>query len=668
MRPASNMSRPRRQPQRPHRGESEPAGTTRRTRWSWIALLVGAIALTYWNGLDSPFIWDDQTAIIDNQTIRSIWPPWKPLSTPLETPVSRRPLVNLSFALNYWVNGLDVRGYHLVNLGLHLLTACLLFAVIRRALAEGTSTPRVRLHDSATALLATLWWAVHPMVTEIVNYTTQRTTALASLLLMTTVYAAQRALVAHHRRRWHVIAALACAGGMASKEFVAVAPLIVLHYDRVFAFRSFREAIAVRKRLYAALAGTWILLGVILVMRPHSSVGFSAGVDPWTYALNQSQMIVHYLRQVVWPDALILDYGVPRAVSLGDVWVNALGVTALVAASVVATFRWPRVGFVCVAFFLLLAPTSSFVPIATEVGAERRMYLPLAALAILAAASAAWLIDRVRARIPGQLRNSLTAAAVVSAALSVAVLGVLAAHRNDEFKTGVGLWGRSVERWPHGRARSSYAAALMDAGDQAAGLDQLRLAVEDFPRARFALGTELAAAQQYDEAARELTAFLAVESRPADRLGGQMLLGQILTAQGRVDDAVAEFRALVDAFPSMIGPRERLADTLLLRGTPEEAIVQYRELLHRQPSRFEWHLRLAQALGLTGRADESAAYAEIAVTLQPRSAVAHNTFGVARAMQGRLDDAMTHFRESLAIDPGYADARSNLARAERLRP
>ena len=96
--------------------------------------------------------------------------------------------------------------------------------------------------------------------------------------------------------------------------------------------------------------------------------------------------------------------------------------------------------------------------------------------------------------------------------------------------------------------------------------------------------------------------------------------------------------------------------------------MHYRELLNRQPSRFEWHVRLAQALGMTGRADEAAAYAEIAVTLQPRSAVSHNTLGVARAMQGRLDEAMTHFRESLAIDPGYADARSNLARAERQRP
>ena len=101
-----------------------------------------------------------------------------------------------------------------------------------------------------------------------------------------------------------MIAAIACLCGVLSKEFVAVTPLIVLLYDRVFAFRSFREGFAVRRGLYGALAATWIPLGAILALRPHSTIGFAAGVDPWTYLLNQAEMIGRYLRQAVWPDAL----------------------------------------------------------------------------------------------------------------------------------------------------------------------------------------------------------------------------------------------------------------------------------------------------------------------------------------------------------------------------
>ena len=185
------------------------------------------VVVPFLNSLDNPFVWDDSNAIVSNPTIRSIWPLWKPLQPPLETPVSTRPLVNLSFALNYSLHGLDVRGYHLVNLGLHLLTACLLFATIQRALTTGNSPSRSHVHTSLIALMATLGWAVHPMVSEVVNYTTQRSDALGGLFLVATVCATQRALDSTHRTRWHVIAAIACLGGVTSKEFVAVTPLIV---------------------------------------------------------------------------------------------------------------------------------------------------------------------------------------------------------------------------------------------------------------------------------------------------------------------------------------------------------------------------------------------------------------------------------------------------------
>ena len=622
------------------------------------------VVVPYLNALDSPFIWDDSNAIVNNPTIRSLWPLWQPLQPPAETPVASRPLVNLSFALNYSLHGLDVRGYHLVNLGLHLLTACLLFAIVHRALTTGLSTARSRVQSTLIALLSTLVWAVHPMLSEVVNYSTQRSDALGGFFLVVTLFAAQRALEAKHRMRWQAIAVIASVCGMLSKEFVAVAPVIVLLYDRVFAFGSFREAFTARKNLYVALAATWIPLGAILALRPHSTIGFTRGVGAWTYALNQAEMIVHYLRLAVWPDALILDYGLPRSLSLGMVWTSVVSIASLVAVSLIALFRWPRAGFLCVVFFILLAPASSVVPITTEVGAERRMYLALAALTTLVIVGGASAIDRVRPNLPRRLATVLPAAATAFAFACVGILGVLTIRRNDEFATPLAAWRSSVERWPQGRARISYAAVLANTGDHKSAIDQLQMAVGEFPKARSTLGRELVALGRHDEAAHELSAFIAAEPSAEDRLPARILLASVLLAHGDAADAATQYRELVRHDPNRVGWQIGLGRSLALTGRFDEAQAAYRQAVTIEPRAVEAHAGLAAVMLEMGNPGEAAVHAEAALALDPRDAPSHNILGAALATQGRLEQAIVHFRQAIALDSTYTEARNNLARAE----
>src|SRR5439155_24448088 len=105
-------------------------------------------------------------------------------------------------------------------------------------------------------------------------------------------------------------------------------------------------------------------------------------------------MIPRYLWLTVWPRALVLDYGLPRPLTIVDALPGALVVLAALAATIAALVRWPRAGFLGAVFFLTLAPTSSFLPISSEVGAERRMYLPSMALAVLIAVGLYRLIHR----------------------------------------------------------------------------------------------------------------------------------------------------------------------------------------------------------------------------------------------------------------------------------
>src|ERR1700682_767920 len=97
---------------RRRRPAAQTAGTRPAPYLRWALLIVAAGVCTFWNSLGAPFIWDDQTAIVTNQTIQHLWPLSEPLTPPREPPVAGRPLVNLSFAINYALGGLTGTGYH----------------------------------------------------------------------------------------------------------------------------------------------------------------------------------------------------------------------------------------------------------------------------------------------------------------------------------------------------------------------------------------------------------------------------------------------------------------------------------------------------------------------------------------------------------------------------
>jgi hypothetical protein len=358
------------------------------------ALIVVAGFLAYWNSFSGPFVFDDVASVVENQQIREWWHVGGLLTSERELPVAGRPLVNASFALNYALGGLDVRGYHAWNVAVHLVCALLVFGLVRLTLQQPALRHRFGARALDLAFAVALLWALHPLNTEAVDYVTQRTESMMALFYLATLVASSRAATEESRRRWPIAAVALCAAGMACKESMVTAPVMVAMYDRAFVFRSFKEAFARRWPLYAGLAATWVLLALLLLggARVHSA-GFSAGVGVWTYLLNQTVMIVRYIYLAIWPWSLVSNYGWPASLTLADVLPQAAVVCALLAATLVAMFRWPALGFAGCWFFLTLAPTSSVVPIATEVGAERRMYLPLVALIALAVVGGAAVWD-----------------------------------------------------------------------------------------------------------------------------------------------------------------------------------------------------------------------------------------------------------------------------------
>lgn len=580
-------------------------------------------------------MWDDDTAIVTNDSIRGSL--WTALTPPLERPVSGRPIVNLSFAINYALGGLDATGYHVWNLIVHIACALLLFGIVRRTLQGHPRESRARLPADALALIAAVVWLVHPLQTEVVDYVTQRSESMMALFVLLTLYAAIRGRQSLRRGPWDAAAIVSCALAMATKESAVMTPILVLLYDRVFAFESFAAAARTRRTLYLGLCATWLELGAIMWRWPRSTVGV-ATVSSWTYLLNQLQMIAGYMRLTVWPRALVFDYGLPRPLGLGDVVPAACVVLGAAVATGLALFRWPAIGFLGLTFFLALAPTSSIVPIASEVGAERRMYLPLAALVVLAVIAGyravEWLSDRAVVPRATLVRTAATAVAAVVVALAAATVA-----RNRDYQSPLTLWQTVVDRRPQGRARMSLASELIAANRRDEAVPLLRQALTDFPDARAALGAEFFFDSRFDDAIRELREFIRTDPERSNRIPARVLLGQALAGAGQLDDAERELRVVADREPSNPLVRQALADLGFgYRRAAESALKQ-------------------------NRPAEAAARARDALRLDTNDGDAHNLLGVALATTGRLDEAIAEFRQAVALNKDDRRARDNLARA-----
>ncbi len=296
-----------------------------------VAILLAATAFAYATSFAGVFVFDDEPAIVENPHIRALWPPAAAMTAPAGTTLSGRPAAALTFAVNYALATDESRdvfslppsastvqverflhnvwGYHAANLFIHLGAALALFGVVRRTLQTFPPGRGVRERASVLALSCAVLWAVHPLTTSAVTYLVQRVESLMALCVLLTLYCSIRAWSGS---RWWIAAAVsACAAGMASKESMVVAPLLVVIWDAVFsAVQPWREILHRRRLLYAGLAATWILLAVLVAgaHRPDAA-GFGFAEWPWwRYLMTQSGVITHYLRLVMWPSPLVFDY------------------------------------------------------------------------------------------------------------------------------------------------------------------------------------------------------------------------------------------------------------------------------------------------------------------------------------------------------------------------
>jgi protein O-mannosyl-transferase len=664
-----------------------------------IAIVV-AVVCVYSNSLNGVLVLDDESSIVENPTIRDLTSISDILSPPRGgNTVSGRPLLNLSLAINYAIGGADVRGYHIANIAIHAAVALLLFEIVRRTLLLPRLSARFGRAATPAALAAALIWAVHPLQTESVTYVIQRAESLVALFYLLTLYFVILGATSKSDLKYmfYGYAVFCCWLGMAAKEVMVTAPVVVLLYDWIFLSNSFAETFKKRWGLYAAMFASWAILAY-LVYSSGALTGQTSAFQPppwWAYFLTQPEVILHYLRLSVWPDSLCLDYRW-SAVEIG--WnilpavLTVVGLAAATAWGLIARRPWAFLG---AWFFLILSPSSSFVPL-SDLAFEHRMYMPLAAVVVLAVCglfAAAHLAAR---------KNAVAHVAVnIAGGCLVAgyafCLGSLSHQRNPIYNSSAEIWfdtlakaplnprahnnlgydlwetrravamTAAAEHWQkaveicpeYADAHNNLGVALSQSGRQEASLDQYKMAMRyrpEFPNALFNIAQSFVRMGKYDKAIDIYKEMLELNKKHQSAYTDakiHVMWGNALESLEKYDEAIKQFLLAIQLNPNQIDAILGLGNTFCKKSQWDAAAEQYNIVLQRYPDNVTAQSNLGEVYRRQGKLDDAIAQLEKGLKSDPNYTPTYLNLGYAYFQQKKYLEALKTWRVGLQlqIDP-----------------
>jgi hypothetical protein len=383
-----------------------------------ILLLATLATIIYSNTFNASFHFDDTPAIVENYAvhrfdIREIFS------------ASPRPILELTFALNYYFGKLNVFGYHLVNLMLHIANGIMLYFILlwtvnplhpfasenppeygnpppKGGRAGDGVSPSNPSKNFRIPLYASLIFIAHPIQTEAVTYIVSRSSVLAttfyllSLLLFISAFRfSNSSLVTRHASFYLVGAFLSSCLAMGTKQISATLPIVLLIYDFYFISQGDWKILKSHYKIHFAMFST-VAIALYLSfsgLKMFVSFDYTKGIpiaqeQPITsfqYFLTQLHVIPYYIRLLFVPLNLNLDYDWPitRNIDFPTVFFFVLLVSIVVVA--ILLFKRARlISFGILWFFVTLSVTSSFIVI-YDVIFEHRLYLPSIGFAIVIA-------------------------------------------------------------------------------------------------------------------------------------------------------------------------------------------------------------------------------------------------------------------------------------------
>jgi tetratricopeptide (TPR) repeat protein len=502
-------------------------------------LIISAGILAYSNSIGGDFIWDDVAFVIHNDFIKNIkaFPSYfsakEALARGMLSGENYRPLLTLSYAIDYRFWKLDPFGYHLSNTFLHIANGILVFF-----LALTLTGKRL------CGILCALFFVTHPIQTEAVTWISGR----ADVLFLFFYLSAFLAYVRYRKGAGGLLYAVSlllflCA--LLSKEMAASLPFVLIVYDFLYerdAAGRGRRSLAGRILGYGAF---FMVLEIYVIARVNiigrlAQCGYWTG-DPYTTFLSMGRGIAYYVRLLIYPVGLCADYlTFPFAASLKEMpTVLSFSLLVLIIAGAFCAGRRHRaVSFSIGWFFITLGPALNIVPINILI-AERFLYAPSIGYCILLALALQWVFDS--SRKTGAFRYL---SAGIGAAI-VILYSVLTVARNDVWSDEIVFNKDILRTFPDNyRARLNLSVAYYNKGD-----------------------TE----RSFKEAERALA------SSPDEYLSARKMIANYYMKKGMIDEAIGEYRHMIAVDPTSQRAHMFLAVAYERTGDYEAALREYRK-------------------------------------------------------------------------------------------
>jgi tetratricopeptide (TPR) repeat protein len=670
--------------------------------WVLGLLLAAIVFATHANDLGNGFVYDDEENIVKNPDYRGLGPQQLHWMFTTYKMGHYQPLSWVTLGLDYVLWGENPRGYHLTNVLLHTANALLVY-VLALALLGARSASATDLRDGRgprrwrvqmAALLAALFFAVHPLRVESVAWVTERRDVLSSFFLLLATLSYLHAHGAAGVKRpavWVGLTWVAVACSLLSRAMAVTFPVVLLLLDW-YPLRRLGGRSA--WRVYAEKIPFLLLSAFFIYIAPvaQGEAGASATLAELSLLERTAQAgygLVFYLWKTVAPFGLAALYQIPEKIVLLSPKYVVPGILVLLTILALVRWgrRWPWLAVVALLHPVLIGPVLGFLQAGPQEVADRYSYQPAIGWAILAAAGLLWLWEQQRYR-------RLAPAAVGASVLCLAGLVVLTRQQNAVWHDSISLWEHAARCAPstttHQNLGSAYgrvgwlkeaiaeyraalsfdptnkpslngiAKALTDTGqfDEAARYWELLLRYSpDNSRAHWLYAGVLRTRGQPEQAAHQYVEALRLEPQLTDaRLG----LAGLLADGGKLDEATAECRRVLEVKPDEPTAHYILGNICATQRRFEEAAAEYRRVLAVNPAFLQAGVNLGNVLERLGRREEAVQAYRAMVDHYPDEHVARSALASALARLGRRDEAIAEYRELLRRNPNDAAARRNL--------
>jgi protein O-mannosyl-transferase len=574
------------------------------------AIIVLAAFALYGSALSHAFIFDDLRSIVENPYIRNL----RNVSLLLQGIQSYtgpyRALPTITFAVNYHFHQLNVLGYHLVNLILHILSGILVYLISRHlfrlaskteeAFPEGKQEVRNRM-DNVFPLLTALIFIIHPIQVNTVTYIVERNEGMAGFFFLLTFFLFIKGSFQQGRKKmiYWCGAGLSFLGSVLSKEIGFMLPIVLILFDLIFVCQT-REETMKRWKIYLpiflfpTLYGLFFLKGGVWGLLIKGSRGWQWS-PLWEHLLTEANVIIQYFKLIFLPlpGWLNIDHDMEISKTLMEypTWISVSVHLALLVLAAIFFRKRKLISFSIGWFYLILAPTSSIIPI-WDVMVEYRLYLPLFAYGLLLALSLKSLSRFLSRKGSKRFGRNLVWGLVI---LMLCFYSWVTLERNKVLKDDLSLWTDASKKSPDKyRPKINLVNAYIRRGFYDQAIEESLALLKKYPNDHEvynALGISHRRQREYDQAIDCFQKSIRINSKS---VFAYYNLGVIFLEQKKFDQAIETFGTALQVVPSYAKAYNNLANALAMKGLLDEAIQKEKEAIRIDPVTAEFRYNLAR--------------------------------------------------------------------------